>query len=376
MIADALVVGGGPAGSSAASLLARAGLRVVLLERTARPTDKVCGEFLSSDAARHLAALGIDLPRLGAVPIDRVRLVHERKEASTILPFEAWGLSRRVLDEALLEVARGAGVVVRRGADVQALVREGDRWTARCRDRSSSSSARALFLATGKHDVRSFKRPPGTQNDLVAFKLHLSLSRAQARELSSTVELFLFEGGYAGLQTVEAERQNLCLLIERRRLRALGGDFERVLESLLAGSPLLTARLRGAVPHRVRPLALSGIPYGLVRTTSHGPFLLGDQAAVIPSFSGDGVAMALYGAALAAQSFLAGRTVAEFQAQLASDVTRGVRLATHLSRAFTWRPTQRLVASLAHGAPFLMRAVAERTRVEVDVRSARRNGCV
>ena len=67
---DALVVGGGPAGASLVVLLARSGRDVVLVEREAAPTDKVCGEFVSRETARYLARLGIDLTALRAVPAD------------------------------------------------------------------------------------------------------------------------------------------------------------------------------------------------------------------------------------------------------------------------------------------------------------------
>src|SRR5579872_5695246 len=72
--ADALIVGGGPAGSALAIALARAGRSVVLLERETGPHHKVCGEFLSGEAVLHLSALEIDLVQLDAERIDRVRL--------------------------------------------------------------------------------------------------------------------------------------------------------------------------------------------------------------------------------------------------------------------------------------------------------------
>ncbi|MCX5745868.1 MAG: FAD-dependent monooxygenase, partial [Proteobacteria bacterium] len=114
----AVVVGGGLAGATLATRLARAGRDVVLLEREVGPIDKVCGEFLSCEAAGYLARLGVDLDALGAVPIDAVRLCTREAIARTPLPFAATSLSRRVLDEALLSSAARAGARLVRGERV------------------------------------------------------------------------------------------------------------------------------------------------------------------------------------------------------------------------------------------------------------------
>ena len=76
-----------------------------MLEREAGPADKVCGEFISGEAARYLASLGVDLPSLGAVTITSVRLYERAHAAAVALPFAAVSLSRRILDEALLFVS-------------------------------------------------------------------------------------------------------------------------------------------------------------------------------------------------------------------------------------------------------------------------------
>ena len=69
MTVDVAIVGGGPAGAAAAIRLARAGVRVTLVERTRQVHDKVCGEFLGGTALDALGELGIDVAALGARPI-------------------------------------------------------------------------------------------------------------------------------------------------------------------------------------------------------------------------------------------------------------------------------------------------------------------
>lgn len=359
---EAIVIGGGPAGAALATRLALTGLGVVLIEREPGPVDKVCGEFLSREAGLYLASLGLNLPALGAVPIRGVRLCERRGVAAVALPFPASSLSRRVLDEALLARAASAGVAVRRGARVKVLARTRTGWTARLED-GTVVDAGAAFLATGKHDLRGHKRPSGLQDDLVAFKLYWRLAPRQATELETHVELVLFEGGYAGLQPVEGGRANLCLVVRRRRLLALGQRWESLLAAMRAESPHLDARLAGAEACSARPLALSAIPYGHVRRRSDGIWRLGDQAAVIPSFSGDGISIALHSAELAATAYLEGESADAYQRALARDVTAQVLLATAVSHGLVRRPWQGAFAAAARLWPGLMSTLALHTRL-------------
>ena len=103
---------GWPGGAAAACLLAGAGRSTVLFEREAGPRHKVCGEFISVEAAAYLASLGLDPERLGALPIHHVRLIQGERTAT--LPFPAFSLSRDVMDEALLKAAAARGAEIRR----------------------------------------------------------------------------------------------------------------------------------------------------------------------------------------------------------------------------------------------------------------------
>ncbi|HEV2675256.1 MAG TPA: FAD-dependent oxidoreductase [Aliidongia sp.] len=371
MTRDLLVVGGGLAGAAVAIPLARAGWRVTVVEREAGPHDKVCGEFLSREAIVYLAALGLDVAALGAVPIDRVRLAGRRHEAVVDLPFVAMSLSRRVLDEALLARAASCGVTVRRGRRVQTLEPIGGGFVARLDDGTALTGVQAA-LATGKHDLRGHRRPPGRQNDLVGFKSHFRLAPHQAGALAGHVELLLFSDGYAGLEPIEAGLANLCLVVRQGRLTALGGSWPALLDHVVRAVPLLGRRLAGAVDEQARPLAIATIPYGYVaRPQADWPGLwrLGDQAAVIPSFAGDGMSIALHSAALAAGHLLAGRPSTEFQARLAADVGRQVRRATLLSHALVRPGGQGGLLLAARLMPGLMSLVASATRVPAPLLS-------
>jgi flavin-dependent dehydrogenase len=369
--ADILVIGGGVAGGAAAIALARAGRQVVLLEREAGPHDKVCGEFLSREAVLYMNTLGIDPLALGARSIDRLRLATGNRVASIPLPFPALSLSRRRLDAALLARAAALGADVRVGAPVQGLVPDGLGWQARLRD-GAAMIAEHVFLATGKHDLRGWPRPAGIQSDLIGLKQHWRLTAGQADNLARHVELTLFRGGYAGLEPVEGDRANLCLLVRRERFAALGNRWETLLGAIRSECRLLDQRLAGAEPCGDRPLAVFAIPYGHIAAGGDGLWRIGDQAAVIPSFSGDGMSIALHSARLASSWLLAGRGAAEYQHRLAVDVRRPVGLATRVSLLAVNPIGGALIAEGARRLPAAMAAVAAATRV--PERALRRAG--
>ncbi len=331
-IADApIIIGGGPAGSAAAITLARAGYRPILIERTTGSTDKVCGDFLSADTIQRARSLGVDPAAFGASPISRVRLIHGGWVAEASLPFEAMGLSRRVLDAALLRAAEQEGADVRRGQNVRHLKREANDWLVQA---DETLTTRTVFLATGKHDLRDLPRPH-TARDAIGMKMYFALPRESARRLDGAVELTLFPGGYAGMQNVEDGRTVLCLAVQRLAFQTLGGNWSALVASIGQRSRRFGAMLDGATPLLPRPLAVAGIPYGYSPGSPppDGLFRLGDQVAVIPSLTGDGMAIALHSGTIGAESWLAGGTAATYQKALGFTLNRQMRLAHILHRA-------------------------------------------
>ncbi len=355
----ALIIGGGLAGGAAAARLGRLGAASLLLERETAAHDKICGEFLSVEAERHLAALGFDTERLGGARIDTIRLHAGHRRAEARLPFVATGVTRRTLDAALLDHAAMLGAEVRRGVTVRQIA------GGRAVTAEGSVDAGALLLATGKHELRGQGRDAaGVIDDLVGFKQFFRCTPALRRALAGVVAITIFDGGYAGLQCVENDRLNLCLLVSRDRLKAVGGAWPALFAALLKEPGL--ALLADAEALLARPLTIASVPYGfLARPDAGDPvWRLGDQAAVIPSFCGDGMAMALHSGRLAADMLAGGAAAADFQARLRGDVGRQVRLATRLQRFGTSRLGRfALVAGLG-AVPAALAALARWTRVE------------
>jgi flavin-dependent dehydrogenase len=359
---EPLIIGAGPAGCAAAITLARAGHQPDLIERTSGPTDKVCGDFLSADTIQRLRALGVDPAALGGSVIRRVRLIHGQRVAEAALPFPAMGLSRRVLDDALLRRAQEAGALLQSGRSVRRIGAEDGLWTA-VDDRGALWMTETVFLATGKHDLRDLPRArPG--GGAIGMKMYFALRPDQAAALDGAIELTLFPGGYAGMQPVEDGRAVLCIAVRRLEFHACGG-WAGLLAAIEATSRRFAATLAGAVPLLPRPLAVAGIPYGYQAPPgpANGLFRLGDQAAVIPSLTGDGMAIATHSGHAAARAWLAGMDSEAYRRDLLRTLAPQMRLAGLLHHASMSGLTQAAALVATSWFPGLLRQAASHTRL-------------
>jgi len=360
---EVLVLGGGVAGCAAGIALARKGRRVTLIERELAPKHKVCGEFLSAEALVDLHALGVDVASLGAAPLDHVRLASAGRAAEAPLPFAAASLTRKALDTALIAEAIAAGVRIERGRSVEALDRTVSGGWKVTLDDGSSREAKVVFLATGKHDLRGHKRPEDPQR-WVAFKMYFRLAPGQASELAGASELVLYRGGYGGIQPVEEGMANLCCVVQQRHLPQGADRWERFLAKVQKDCPHLAMRLEGAEPLLERPLAITHIPYGyLRRTTEDGLYCIGDQAAVIPSFTGDGISIALHTARCAVEAYLAAEPAPVFQAKLRKALLPQMRLAEIAADGLNNSVARAVLPFCLRVWPGVMRVTARLTRV-------------
>lgn len=367
-----LVIGGGPAGATVAAVIAAAGREIMLIERNPGAADKVCGDFLSDGAVTALAKLDIDPTSLGAVPVTTLRIVRGRRLVETRLPFAAAGLSRRVLDEALLGYAAARGARVLRGHVVSRL--ESNRTGFLVTTATMGTfNANSVFIATGKHNLRGVRRPAPSEG-LLGLKMYYVLTREQGAALHGAVELAVFHGGYAGLQLVERGRAVLCLLVPSARWRHVGGRWDSLLDSLTRETPHLYTRLGGATPCLERPLAIARLPYGYLCQSgtpalrAERPdrmFRVGDQACVVPSIAGDGVAVALHSARLAAETWLGDGTATGYEDGLVREFRARLRLASVIHHGCRVSAAQAVFMTVCRAVPAAMRVAATTSRLVV-----------
>jgi menaquinone-9 beta-reductase len=356
--AAALIVGGGPAGGAAAIGLARGGRETELIERSDGPHDVVCGGFLGWDALAALERLGLDPAALGARPIRNMRLISAKRSLEAPLPRPAAALSRRTLDEALLAAAGEAGAEIRRGSTVRAA----DLAVRRVRlDDEAEVEAGALILATGKHELRGAGRPLDISARPLGLRTALVPTQSLTAALDGAIELHLYDGGYAGLLLQEDGSANLCLSASRERLKQAGG-IEPLIARLADELPAFAERLGQGQASGWS--AVSGVPYGWRASgTVEGVYRVGDQAAVIASLAGDGIAIALESGAAAARAIAAGVPAPEFQPRWARRARRPVGLAEVLRHSAEHSLARDAMMGLLGWFPSLAPLAAKLTRI-------------
>jgi flavin-dependent dehydrogenase len=348
------IVGGGLAGLSAAIAAAQRGHRVIVWESGVTGRDKVCGEFLSPEVDEDLGELGCSdwIDALDPAPMHTVSLFGPRgARLDLALPGPpAHSLTRRALEGYLARRARAEGVTVLEHAPVRAL----ERLPAGIlvRTEGGDFAVRGAVMAFGKRSALDgalrlprARRAPGH----VAMKAYVD-----AAPLEADVELYVFPGGYVGWNRVEDGRVGVCALLE--------GDARPDWETLVEraeGCPALGRRLAscGGPNGKIRGLARFGFGAQAVarRTGAQGGPLLfaGDAARLIPSFTGDGMAVALRGGRIAALALEDADPVTAYRRAFHRAFSGRFAMASALHRLFFAPPMFAALAPLVARRPGL-----------------------
>lgn len=294
MIKQALVVGGGPAGVSAALALRREGFEVFLAEQRTHWTGRVCGAFLAPEAVGHLERLGaLDAVRgAGAAEVTGAEIAGPSGPASKVAirldGRTALTLPRRALEDALLAHARGAGVTVEMGMRVLALLKDGADWNATLRDRNGRQERRRFPLVVLGDGRFTIGTPAAAKPRAGWFGFNAEFGGLKRQP--GSLSLHLYPGGYVGLATFADGKTNVCGLAwhELGQLK----PWEHAWDEALEKSPSLADAVRGGTRgeewHGAGPL-----PFGEAIRPSDGPILIGDAAAVGDPFMGEGIGRAL-----------------------------------------------------------------------------------
>ncbi len=313
---QAVIIGGGPAGATAALMLARAGWSVAVVEKVGFPRRKVCGEFVSATALPLLHELGVaesfldlagpEVRQVGLFVNDSI-LMSDMPRAETC--GGGWGraLGREHLDTMLLRRGAEAGATVWQPWTAAALDRDGERYVCQ-------------IVAKDKHDIRTVRSPvvimahgswePGSlptqivrhvrrPSDLLAFKAHFLDSHLPA----GLMPLLVFPGGYGGMVHTDGARLSLSCCIRRESLdrcrrawpqtSAAEAVFAHIRSSCRGVREALdTARLDGTW------LSVGPIRPALHSRGVHGIFMIGNAAGEAHPIIAEGITMAMHSARL------------------------------------------------------------------------------
>jgi flavin-dependent dehydrogenase len=351
---DLAVIGGGPAGSSAAITAARLGFTVLLLEAGSFPRQKVCGEFVSGEALSILAELVGEKQFAHAPRIGKARIFVRDARANLPVSPPAASISRYDLDAALYQASALGGCVVRDRTRVQSAVSSQNGFMIRLE--SVEIFARAAINATGRWSNLA-KRTASPHERFIGLKGHFFEPAC-----SKSCDLYFFDGGYCGVQPISDGMVNAAAMVKPSVAKNLTSVFalnrdlkERSRRWKAAGDSISTAPLIFRAP-----------------MTSHdGMLLVGDAAAFLDPFAGDGISIALHSGRIAAGAlgrFLVGRcTLADAIAHYDQEYRRLIHPA--LNGAKRLRTLQSLPLGLRAAAvaclniPFLARTVIKTTRM-------------
>ncbi len=312
--AQVLVVGGGPAGSSTAWHLAKAGLDVTLIDRARFPRAKPCAEYVSPEGARILHAMGAleTLERAHTAALTGM-VVHAPDGGQIHGEFIArhgfrgfrdrgLGARRELLDTLLLDRVRAAGVHVVEGVKVDDVLRDGNGGCVGVRVRSDEGvydiRASVVIGADGLRSVVA-RRLSLTRQSRWPRRVALVAHYRNVQGIGTLGEMHVTREGYVGLAAVGDGLTNVALVVPKSQASAMHGDPSAFLGDWLERQPALAERFRGAT--RETPVRATG-PFAsrAVRAWAPGAALVGDAADFFDPFTGEGIYAALRGGELVA----------------------------------------------------------------------------
>ena len=309
---DVLVVGAGPAGTVAAGHLAKAGVRVRLVDRVTFPRNKLCGDTLNPGSLAMLSRIDPCLAsrvRAHALPITGMTVTGPGGAAvSADYPdgFSGAALTRSDLDQWLLEYAIAAGAGFDAGLTVNAPVlsersRHVEGVRVSCRGREYELRARVVVAADGRASrlartmqLSRFAKSPQRWAHGAYF--------TNVDGLSAHGEMHIRQDGYVGVAPLPGGVANVCVVRSRPNLTH-GESAESVVARGIGADPGLAARFTRA--RRVSDVAVLG-PLAVDSSAAGCPGLLlaGDAAGFVDPMTGDGLRFAIRGGELAAEAAL------------------------------------------------------------------------
>jgi menaquinone-9 beta-reductase len=311
---DALIIGGGPGGATAAALLAKAGWTVGVIEKASFPRRKVCGEFVSATNLPLLRHLGVaeQFLEMAGPGVRQVGLFARDCAITAEMPRPAalddvgggWGraLGRDHLDALLLERAAADGARLWQPWSAVQLTADGDGYVCKAISRESSRSAelraRIVIAAHGSWEPGHLPTQAGRAelqpSDLFGFKARFLNSRLPA----GLMPLLVFPGGYGGMVHSDHNSVSLSCCIRRDRL-----ESERRAAGPIKAADAVLAHVKKSCRAAGEALAGATLEYqwlsagpirpGIRRCGSGGVFAVGNAAGEAHPAVAEGIGMAM-----------------------------------------------------------------------------------
>ncbi|MFV8225812.1 NAD(P)/FAD-dependent oxidoreductase [Christiangramia aquimixticola] len=293
------IVGGGLAGLVAAIHLCKAGVQVILFEKNSYPNHKVCGEYLSNEILPYLDFLGVELPS-SSPKIEKLSYsTHSGEKIECPLEMGGVGVSRYTLDELLYKRALELGCEVK------------------------METVTTIKFSTNRFLISTSKGNYQSDYVLGAYGKRSNLDKYLNREFiqknsgwlgvknhylnadfhNDMVSLHNFEGGYCGLSRTDLNTINVCYLTTYNSFKRYR-DTTEFKEKVLMQNPHLKRFFSNSRQVFERDISIAQISFGKRSLVKNHILMLGDSAGLIHPLSGNGMAMAIHSAKMAAESLL------------------------------------------------------------------------
>ncbi len=307
---DAAIIGGGPAGSTAALYLNDVGFNVCLIEKKNFPREILCGEFLSKEVIDSLKNLNLfdGFLKLNPNPVTNFKFYNDSNDPiETKLKFPAYGIKRGTFDNFLLGTVKKKGIAVLQPCDVKEIIHDDVMYTLVVENGQSLQKIHCgkVIAAYGKQNIldkklnRNFAARKSSLNG-VKFHLNESLFNVLKKD---TIHIIVSKGIYCGINSVNDNKVTVCFLENRREIQSNTRDQ---IKFLTDGNKNFKSLFANGVISAINDLPVYGtgnIFFGKRELVKNGIYFIGDSSAVIAPLAGDGIGMAMQNARLISEIF-------------------------------------------------------------------------
>ena len=304
---DISIIGGGPAGSTAAIYFARLGYRVSVFERQKFPRETLCGEFLSHEVTSILKELNLfdDFLTHNPNEINSFRFIDKTgNSTSTKLNFQAYGLRRSVFDNFLLTQAGAEGAAVFQHQEVKSIERIKDElFRLQVKDDKGNLNlidSKIVIAAYGKKNIldkvlnRKFVE---LKSNLNGIKFHVECEHFNSFP-KDEIQIVSSKNIYCGFNKVDNNKITVCSLIDNSNNSMHPNEL---LKNLILKNDHLKNYVSNTFTKILDNSKIYGtgnIYFGKREKVNNGIFMLGDAAGIITPLAGDGIGMAMQSAKL------------------------------------------------------------------------------
>jgi menaquinone-9 beta-reductase len=290
-----IIIGGGLAGLLASVQLAHAGVPCTVIEKKSYPFHRVCGEYISNEAAPFLKSLGVYPHEFSPPVIKRFQLSSISGYNCTIpLDLGGFGISRYTFDNFLFQKATKLGVEFLLNTEVEEVQFSEDKFEVKIKNKTLIADiVIGSFGKRSKLDIHLNRSFINKRSPFVGVKYHV-----KANHPHDLIALHNFVGGYCGMSNIEDGKTNVCYLTHRDNIKKYG-NIKTMEKEILFKNPLLKKIFTTSEFLFKKPEVINEISFETKAPVENHILMVGDAAGMITPLCGNGMAMAMHASKIA-----------------------------------------------------------------------------